>query len=78
MHGTFGFRNGRHFGSWLVSKAPDHVKGELEDALDGAQKAGVNWLQILMTLLPLILSLFSGGTVDWQAVIAAILELFQK
>ena len=48
---------------------------QLADAIDKAKAGGIPWLKILMTILPLLLPLLSGGTIDIQALIAAILAL---
>ncbi len=59
-----------HFGNAAV--------GQAHDAVLKARQANVPWLQILGTLLPLVLSLFSGGTIDLAGIIAAILALIPK
>ncbi len=54
--------------------AEDKVTG----AVNKAQGAGVSIITILATLLPLVISLFSGQTIDLQAIINAILALIPK
>ncbi len=50
---------------------------EVGSAADQALNAGVPWGQILAAILPLVLSaLFGGGTLNIQAIIQAILALF--
>ena len=56
-----------HFGNDAVQK--------VSDAISKARAAGIPWITILETLLPLILSIFSGGSVNIAAIIAAILAL---
>lgn len=48
---------------------------DVDAAMKKAMAAGVPWLQILFTLLPFVLQIFTGGTIDIQALIAAILAL---
>jgi hypothetical protein len=47
-------------------------------AINRALAAGVPWADILAIILPLIGSIFSGGAIDWQSIIAAILALITK
>ena len=44
-------------------------------AVNAALAAGIPWQQILAVMLPIIINLISGGKVDWQAIITAILAL---
>jgi len=64
---------------WVLNGIAHHFGNEgvqkVSEAIDKARQAGVPWLQIFATLLPLILSLFTGGKIDLQAIIAAILAL---
>lgn len=45
-------------------------------AVDKALAAGVPFLQIIMALLPFVLQILAGKPFDLQAIIAAILALF--
>jgi hypothetical protein len=56
-----------HFGAG--SSAP------LKAAVDKAVAAGVPWASIITTLLPLVVTFFTGGGINLQAIIAAILAL---
>lgn len=47
-------------------------------AVRQARAAGVSWGDILAAIIPLILGVFSGGTLDWAAIIAAIMALFNR
>ena len=47
------------------------------EATAKATAAGVPWGKILAAILPFVMQIFSGGTVDWTAIIAAILALIQ-
>ena len=47
------------------------------EATAKATAAGVPWGKILATILPFVMQIFSGGTVDWTAIIAAILALIK-
>ena len=48
---------------------------QVDDAVRKALAAGIPWLQILFTILPFVLSIFTGGTIDIPGLIAAILAL---
>ncbi len=61
----------------IEAKAGAQAALRVSDAIDQARAGGVPWLKILLTILPLLLPLFSGGTIDIQALIAAILALLQ-
>ena len=54
------------------------AQGQVEDAIKKTQAAGVPLASILLALLPIVLSLFSGGKIDLQAIINAILALIPK
>lgn len=59
-----------HFGNEGTSK--------VTEAISKARAAGIGWLQIITTILPLILGIFSGGgTLSLQAIIDAILALLK-
>jgi hypothetical protein len=45
-------------------------------AVTQAKAAGVNFFAILAAILPFVVQFITTGTVDWQAVIAAITALF--
>lgn len=49
---------------------------DVADAVSKARAAGVPWMKILAILLPIALSIFTGGAIDIPAIIAAILALF--
>ena len=59
-----------HFGNAGVAK--------VNDAIAKARAASVPWAQIFAVLLPLVLSLFSGGSLDLAKIIEAILALIPK
>lgn len=48
---------------------------DVADARVQAEAAGVPFIQILLTVLSFLPSLFTGGTIDWAGIIAAILAL---
>lgn len=50
---------------------------KVRHAISDARAAGVPWLKILATVLPLLWTFFAGGGVDLQAIIDAILALFK-
>lgn len=58
-----------HFGNEAVQKT--------NDAITQARASGVPWSQILAALVPLILSVFTGGKIDMQTIINAILSLIK-
>lgn len=62
----------------IEQRAGTRAADRVSDAIDDAKAAGVPWLQILVTLLPFVLNLLSGGTFDLAALIAAILALIPK
>lgn len=62
----------------LRNKFTAEEVAEVDDAIDTARAAGVDWIKIFVAILPLVLSLFTGGTVDIQAIIALILSLIGK
>lgn len=49
---------------------------DVASAVSQARAAGIPFLQILLALLPIIASILGGGAINWQAIIAAILALF--
>lgn len=67
---------------WILNGIAHHLGnravGQVNDAIQQVRTAGVPWIQIFSTLLPLVLSLFSGGTIDLAAIITAILALIPK
>jgi len=50
-------------------------EADLTAAIQQAQAASVPWSSILTVLVPILMSLLTGGTIDWTAVIAAIIAL---
>jgi hypothetical protein len=68
--------------TWILTAIAHHFGNDgvkkTTDAISKARAAGVPWLKILTTILPLILSLFSGGGISLQAIIDAILALVKQ
>jgi hypothetical protein len=66
-----------HFG--IVQRLANRLLGqpEIAAAKDQAIAAGIPIWQIIAAMLPFILQLISGKPLDIQAIIAAILALFQ-
>lgn len=65
--------------AWALSGVA-HVFGnegiqKVTDAIVQARTAAVPWISILAALLPLVFSLFTGGTINLQTIIDAILKL---
>lgn len=64
---------------WLMTGITHYFGNEgvikINDAISRTRGAGVPWLAILQVLLPLIASLLSGGTLNLQVIIDAILAL---
>lgn len=55
--------------------ASPHDIVKVDEAIKQVLAGSIPWWQILMTIIPFILSIFSGGTVDIAALIAAIMAL---
>jgi len=65
--------------SWILL-AVEHNLGldaryQVDAAITQIRNGGIPWAQILSTLLPLILSLFSGGSPGLAALLQALLAL---
>lgn len=56
----------------------DAGASQVGGAIEKARTAGVPWLQILAAILPLLLSLFTGGGIDVAALVAAIMALIKS
>jgi hypothetical protein len=50
---------------------------DVAQAVRQARANGIDWPTIITTILGFLTSIFSGGTIDWAAIVAAILALFQ-
>ncbi len=65
--------------AWILNAIAHHFGNEgvqkVTDAIKKARAANIPWISIFATLLPLILSLFTGGKIDLAAIIAAIMAL---
>lgn len=57
------------------TEATPEQLGEVHAVIQKARAAGIPWFQILLKLMPFIISIFTGGGVDIAAIIAAILAL---
>ncbi len=53
-------------------------ESQVSDAINKAQTSGVGLISIIAVLLPLVISLFSGQTINLATIIAAILALIPK
>lgn len=53
----------------------DAAAGQFDDAVDKAKAQGVNWWQIILAILPLVLSLLGGGGGNLPAIIQQIIAL---
>lgn len=51
---------------------------EVADAIGKAKASGIPIVQILLALAPFFMAIFSGGTVDWTAILKAIQDLLSK
>jgi hypothetical protein len=64
---------------WVLTGIAHHFGNEgvqkVSDAISQARAANVPWVTIFTTLLPLILNLFTGGKIDLNTIIQAILSL---
>lgn len=67
---------------WVLKGIAHHFGNEgvqkVGDAIDKATAAGISWAQIFAALAPLFLSLFTGGGITLEAIIAAITALIPK
>lgn len=55
-----------------------HAQQEVDSTVKKVQGSGIGLDQILLVLLPLVLSLFSGQKLDLQTIINALLALIPK
>jgi len=77
------FQQGHHKGADnLLKIVSAHATAEqtasVKTAIEKAKAAGVPWIKIIITIMPFILGILSGGTLDIAALVAAIMSLFQN
>lgn len=74
-----------HFGRNVLERLSDRARQEgrddVADQIDHAMtqpRKALPWADILTKILPLIIGLFTGGKLDWSAILQAILDLFKQ
>jgi uncharacterized membrane protein YqaE (UPF0057 family) len=81
LAGSVGANQSGTLNMLLKAVAYQHGRGaerRVSEAVNKAQAAGVSLITIIAVLLPIVLSLFSGGSIDLQTIINAILALIPK